>query len=90
MPQDLCLFKTYSRKLRGQTLHHPQRLRGEHTRSRRERAEQERVARLEQEAAHKLAHLPELTKGAQGAELDRKRSVIEAALARARARRESS
>lgn len=66
------------------------RQRHEQTRSRRERAEQERVARLEQEAAHKLAHLPELTKGAQGAELDRKRSVIEAALARARARRESS
>jgi electron transport complex protein RnfB len=39
---------------------------------------------LQAKARHKLAHLPELTKNAEGAELERKRAVIEAALARAR------
>ena len=58
------------------------------TRARRARAEQEHAERQEEKAAHKLAHLPELTKGATGPELDRKRAVVEAALARARARRE--
>ena len=43
--------------------------------------------RLEAKAQEKRAKLPELTKGAQGAELDRKRAVVEAALARARAKR---
>lgn len=43
--------------------------------------------RLEAKAQEKREKLPELTKGAQGAELDRKRAVVEAALARARAKR---
>ena len=43
--------------------------------------------RMERKAEAKLADLPNLTHGAEGAELDRKRAVIEAALARARARR---
>ncbi len=64
------------------------RARYEATMARRERAEREHTQRLEAKAAHKLAHLPELTKGAEGAELERKRAVIEAALARARARRQ--
>jgi electron transport complex protein RnfB len=55
--------------------------------ARRKRDEREHAQRLEEKAAHKLAHLTELTHGAEGAELERKRAVIEAALARARARR---
>jgi Na+-translocating ferredoxin:NAD+ oxidoreductase subunit B len=47
----------------------------------------EHDARLEAKARAKLADLPALTKGAEGAELERKRAVIEAALARARAKR---
>jgi electron transport complex protein RnfB len=43
--------------------------------------------RLEQKARAKLADLPTLTHGAEGAELARKKAVIEAALARARAKR---
>lgn len=43
--------------------------------------------RLEAKAQAKLADLPALTHGASGAELERKRAVIEAALARARAKR---
>jgi electron transport complex protein RnfB len=43
--------------------------------------------RIEQKAAAKLADLPALTHGAEGAELARKKAVIEAALARARAKR---
>ncbi|MEY4754364.1 MAG: hypothetical protein RJA44_2039, partial [Pseudomonadota bacterium] len=54
---------------------------------RRARAERENAARLEAKAEHKLAHLEELTKVDSPTELDRKRTVIEAALARARARR---
>lgn len=53
----------------------------------RKRDAEEHAKTLEKKAAHKLAHLPELTKGASGEELDRKRAVIEAALARARAKR---
>lgn len=49
------------------------------------KAEHER--RLEAKAEAKLAHLAEASKLTDPAELDRKRSVIEAALARARARR---
>jgi len=52
--------------------------------ARRQRAAQEHEQRLLAKAHHKLAHLPELTKNAQGAELARKRAIIEAALARAR------
>ena len=59
------------------------------TRARRARAALEHADALERKAEHKLAHLPELTKDAGGAELDRKRSVIEAALARARARKQA-
>lgn len=47
----------------------------------------EHQARLEAKARAKLADLPAHTHGAEGAEADRKRAVIEAALARARARR---
>lgn len=51
------------------------------------REAKEHDERLAAKAREKLANLPELTKGAQGPELDRKRAVIEAALARARAKR---
>lgn len=51
----------------------------------REAAEHEE--RLEEKAQHKLAHLETLTQDAVGVELERKRAVIEAALARARAKR---
>lgn len=51
------------------------------------REESEHAQRLEAKALAKLADLPALTHGATGAELERKRAVIEAALARARARR---
>jgi electron transport complex protein RnfB len=43
--------------------------------------------RMERKAQEKLADLPTLTHGAEGAELARKKAVIEAALARARAKR---
>jgi electron transport complex protein RnfB len=43
--------------------------------------------RMEQKARAKLADLPALTHGAEGEELARKKAVIEAALARARAKR---
>jgi electron transport complex protein RnfB len=46
--------------------------------------------RTERKAEAKLADLEHLTHGAVGAEADRKRAVIEAALARARAKRESA
>lgn len=51
------------------------------------REAQEHAQRLEAKAQAKLADLPALTQGATGAELERKRAVIEAALARARAKR---
>jgi len=51
------------------------------------REEAEHAARLERKAEAKLADLPAHTHGADGAEADRKRATIEAALARARARR---
>jgi electron transport complex protein RnfB len=51
------------------------------------REEGEQAARLESKAEAKLADLPAQTHGAEGAEADRKRAIIEAALARARARR---
>jgi electron transport complex protein RnfB len=57
-------------------------------RLRRERAKGENDARLEQKARAKLADLPAHTRDAEGDELARKRSVIEAALARARAKRQ--
>jgi electron transport complex protein RnfB len=51
-----------------------------------ERAKSEHDDRLAAKALAKLADLPGLTKGGDDAEIARKRSVIEAALARARAR----
>jgi H+/Na+-translocating ferredoxin:NAD+ oxidoreductase subunit B len=56
-------------------------------RARLEREERENSARLEAKALAKLADLPAQTHGAEGAEADRKRAVIEAALARAKARK---
>lgn len=55
--------------------------------ARKAREAQEHAERMEAKARAKLADLPALTKGAEGPELDRKRAVIEAALARARAKR---
>ena len=57
---------------------------------RRARAAREHALQLEAKARAKLADLPAQTHGAEGAELARKRAVIEAALARARARREQA
>ncbi len=53
------------------------------------REEREQQERLEAKARAKLADLPAHTHGAEGAEAARKRAVIEAALARARAQREA-
>jgi len=53
------------------------------------RDEAENSERLEEKARAKLADLPAHTHGATGDEAERKRAVIEAALARARARREN-
>lgn len=58
------------------------------TRARRARSEAEHQAALQAKAEHKLAHLDTLTKTDNAAETERKRSVIEAALARARAQRQ--
>ncbi|HZY18709.1 MAG TPA: electron transport complex subunit RsxB [Ramlibacter sp.] len=54
------------------------------------REETEQQQRLERKAEAKLADLPAHTHGAKGAEAERKRAIIEAALARARARRAGS
>ena len=54
---------------------------------RQQRAQAENADRLEAKAERKLADLPNQTHGAEGAELDRKKAVIAAALARARSRR---
>jgi electron transport complex protein RnfB len=58
--------------------------------ARRARAEADHAERTERKAEAKLADLENLTHGAAGAEADRKRAVIEAALARARAKREAA
>jgi electron transport complex protein RnfB len=50
-------------------------------------AQSEHAANLLAKTEHKLAHLGELTRDNTPAELQRKRSVVEAALARARAQR---
>ena len=63
------------------------RARYEFTSWRRIRDERRHAETLEKKAQDKLARLPELTKNASGPELDRKRAIIEAALARARAQR---
>ena len=55
--------------------------------ARKQREEAEHARRMEDKARAKLADLPALTHGADGAELARKKAVIEAALARARAKR---
>jgi electron transport complex protein RnfB len=52
------------------------------------RAKTEHDAHMLTQAEHKLAHLAEVSKLSDAAELDAKRAVIEAALARARARRQ--
>ena len=52
------------------------------------RAEQENAARLEDKARHKLAHLEEQSQHTDPAVLDKKRAIIAAALAKAKARRE--
>ena len=57
-------------------------------RLREQREKSENEQRLRAKAEHKLAHLAELTKPADAAELERKRAVVEAALARARAKRQ--
>ncbi|WP_299764006.1 electron transport complex subunit RsxB [Ramlibacter sp.] len=57
--------------------------------ARRARDAVENADRLEQKAQAKLADLPAHTHGAEGDELTRKKAVIEAALARARAKRGS-
>ena len=54
------------------------------TRERRQQEALDHEQRLQAKAHYKLAHLSELTKSAEGAELARKRAVLEAALARAR------
>jgi len=53
------------------------------------RTQAEHEARLQAKAEHKLAHLAEVSKLTERNELDAKRAVIEAALARARARRQA-
>jgi electron transport complex protein RnfB len=55
--------------------------------ARKQREAVEHGERMERKAQEKLADLPNLTHGAQGPELARKKAVIEAALARARAKR---
>jgi electron transport complex protein RnfB len=59
----------------------------EFRRYRLQREADENAQRLEAKARAKLADLPAHTHGAEGTEADRKRAVIEAALARARSRR---
>ncbi|MBK6852740.1 MAG: RnfABCDGE type electron transport complex subunit B [Burkholderiales bacterium] len=54
---------------------------------RRASAKADHDATLADKAEHKLAHLDDLTRANTPAEIERKRSVIEAALARARAQR---
>ena len=60
------------------------------TRERQQRAQAENDERLAAKAAHKLADLPNQTLHTDPAVIDNKRAVIEAALARARARREKA
>ena len=57
--------------------------------ARRERAARQHAARLEDKAQHKLEHLEQLTKNTEvPGEIERKRAMIEAALARARLQRQ--
>ncbi len=64
------------------------RQRYELTSARRKRSAREHAEMMEIKAQDKLARLPELVHGVSEPELDRKRGIIEAALARARAKRE--
>ena len=59
----------------------------EERKARKQREARDHAVRLEEKARAKLADLPALTHGAEGGELARKKAVIEAALARARAKR---
>ncbi len=52
------------------------------------KAHKDNDARLQAKAEHKLAHLPQESRLTDPQQLDQKRAVIEAALARARARRQ--
>ncbi|MDR1967960.1 MAG: electron transport complex subunit RsxB, partial [Burkholderiaceae bacterium] len=63
------------------------RQRHQFTTARRQREAHEHAQMLERQAEHKLAHLGAVTHNAAGSELERKRAVVEAALARARQRR---
>lgn len=63
------------------------RARYEARRERLVREQREQEVRLQAKAEHKLAHLAEESRLSDPGELDRKRAVIEAALARARQRR---
>ena len=54
------------------------------------RAEQENAERLEDKARHKLEHLEEQSQHTDPVVLDKKRAIIAAALAKAKARREGS
>jgi len=63
------------------------RARHEFASARRKRYAREHAQMLQEKAEHKLARLPELTHNATGSELERKRAVIQAALARARAQK---
>lgn len=59
--------------------------------TRRQQASERHAAQLEDKARHKLEHLDTLTRNTEvPGEIDRKRAVIEAALARAKARRENN
>jgi Na+-translocating ferredoxin:NAD+ oxidoreductase subunit B len=62
----------------------------EERKARKLREAEDHAARMEQKAQAKLADLPALTHDAEGTELARKKAVIEAALARARAKRGAS
>lgn len=59
----------------------------ERTQARRQQAEADNEARLAAKAEHKLAHLAEASRITDPEALDKKRQAIEAALARARARK---
>jgi electron transport complex protein RnfB len=62
----------------------------EERKARKLRVVDDHAERMERKAQAKLADLPALTHDAEGAELARKKAVVEAALARARAKRGAS
>lgn len=73
-----------------QTLADAARQRFDASKTRRAREGREHDARLEQKAVTKLADLPQHSQHTDPVVLDKKRAVIEAALARARAKREGN